>query len=282
MISNEGHPMTNQPSTPDPAVTQATPQTGAPLNGASDIEVPQWAIPDLSVLTTEDNVPVENIFVEKQQRLLTRPLYSSWEGPGKDQPFLVLANVGFFHTYKVPPLVPDVLLGLDVRPAGDLHSKEGRSYFLWLIGKPPDVVIEIVSDRRGDEEGFKKQGYARAGVLFYVVFDPERYLHGDVLSAYVLHRRMYQPTDPSWLPEVGLGLKLWPGTFERMTDTWLRWCDRQGEVIPTGEERADKERGRAEDERRRADDERRRADEAIALAARLAAQLRKVGQEPEI
>jgi hypothetical protein len=38
----------------------------------------------------------------------------------------------------------------------------------------------------------------------------------------------------------------WDGTFAGRHDTWLRWCDRQGVVIPTGAERADTERQRAE------------------------------------
>ena len=39
-------------------------------------------------------------------------------------------------------------------------------------------------------------------------------------------------------PTVGLGLRLWQGKFEGFEDTWLRWCDANGEIIPTGEERA--------------------------------------------
>ena len=104
-------------------------------------------VPNLDDLVTEDGAPVDNIYTEKQQRLLTNPLYSSWVGPGEGRSFLVLANVGWFHTSGEPPLVPDTLLSLDVGPASDLRTKEGRSYFQWLIGKPPDVVLE--SSRTG-------------------------------------------------------------------------------------------------------------------------------------
>jgi hypothetical protein len=48
---------------------------------------------------------------------------------------------------------------------------------------------------------------------------------------------------------------------------WLRWWDLQGNLLLTGEERAERERQRAERERQRAD--------------RLAAQLRSLGIEPE-
>jgi hypothetical protein len=40
-----------------------------------------------------------------------------------------------------------------------------------------------------------------------------------------------------WLAPIGLGLTLWEGQFEEdVTRLWLRWCDREGNVIPTGAE----------------------------------------------
>src|SRR5438093_367603 len=76
-------------------------------------------IPNVEDLVTEDDTPVDNILSEKQQRLLVEPLYSTWTGPGKGRPFLAAANVGLFFAVKHPPLVPDVLLSLDVAVAED-------------------------------------------------------------------------------------------------------------------------------------------------------------------
>jgi Uma2 family endonuclease len=239
-----------------------------PADGALLPELDPALIPNLDDLVTEDGAPVDNIYTEKQCRLLTEPLYSSWTGPGEGRSFLALANVGWFHTSGQPPLVPDTLLSLDVAPAGALHTKEGRSYFQWLIGKAPDVVVEIVSDRRGGEEDFKMQTYARLRALFYVIYDPGNLLQGGVLRAYGLQRSRYEPVEPRWFPEVGLGLTLWEGTFEGQHETWLRWCDQEGHVIPTGAERAEEER--------------RRADAAAERFERLAAQLRALGIEPEV
>ena len=73
--------------------------------------------------------------------------------------------------------------------------------------------------------------------------------------------------EPSWLPGVGLGLTLWEGEYEGQPGLWLRWCDRQGVVIPTGRERAEQERQRAEQERQR--------------AQRLEERLRALGVDPE-
>jgi len=44
-----------------------------------------------------------------------------------------------------------------------------------------------------------------------------------------------------WLNAAGVGLTLWEGQFEEeVTRLWLRWCDRHGQVILTGAERADR------------------------------------------
>ena len=40
------------------------------------------------------------------------------------------------------------------------------------------------------------------------------------------------------MSDLGLTLILWQGVFEDKEDTWLRWCDAEGRLIPTGEERA--------------------------------------------
>ncbi|MFS8897435.1 Uma2 family endonuclease, partial [Synechococcus sp. R3-13] len=50
-----------------------------------------------------------------------------------------------------------------------------------------------------------------------------------------------------------LGLTLWQRSFEVVNTEWLRWCDREGQVLPTGEEKAALEQQRAEAERQRAE-----------------------------
>jgi hypothetical protein len=226
------------PNTPGPA----SPETaGPPFYGLDPAD-----IPNLDELVTEDDSPADSIFAEKQQRLLTEPLYSSWTAPVEGGAFLELANVGWFYKWREPPLVPDVLLSLGVAPVGDLRSKEGRSYFQWLIGDPPQAIIEIVSDKRGGEESVLMRTYARLAVLYYVIFDPDDLLGHGVLRAFVLSRGKYESLQGNWFPEIGLGLTLWTDTFEGQQQTWLRWCDKDRRVIPTGAERAERDAERAE------------------------------------
>lgn len=161
--------------------------------------------PDVSHLVTEDDTPVDNYFSEKQMRMFPSILHASWD-PGR--PFLAVANVGLFGSVDEPAVVPDVMVSLDVRTPEDPRPKNRRSYFVWKFGKPPDLVIEIVSNRLGGEVE-KAERYARLGVPYYVIFDPDRWLGDRVLRGFVRHGRTYvELLDLSWLEEVGLGLSL--------------------------------------------------------------------------
>lgn len=230
--------------------------------------------PVIDHLVTEDDAPVDDIFSEKQQRLLTEPLRSSWTGPEERRPFVVMANVGLFFAVHRPPLVPDAMLSLDVELPADVHPKAHCSYFVWEYGKPPDVVVEVVSNHEGGEDTTKLAAYARIPVGYYVIFDPKRLLGPDVLRVYGLEGlRYHEMQEPIWFPEVGLGLRLWQGWYEDLDSTWLRWVDAEGKPVPTGRERAESERQRADAGWQRAEAERQRAD-------RLAEQLRQLGIEP--
>jgi Uma2 family endonuclease len=221
---------------------------------------PAEYLPDYEQFVTEDDAPVDNFFSEKQQRLLTEPLYSARAAERLGRPLLAAANVGVFYGEGQPAIVPDALVSLDVALAADLWPKPNRSYFIWRFGKPPDAVVEIVSNREGGELGSKRERYAQLGVAYYVVFDPQRVLGEELLRCYELRGRTYAPCAGGWLEDIGLGVRLWEGEYEGVRAVWLRWCDQEGNVIPTGAELAEAERARAE---------------------RLAARLRALGIDPD-
>ncbi|NJO40297.1 MAG: Uma2 family endonuclease [Cyanobacteria bacterium CRU_2_1] len=227
--------------------------------------------PDISHIVTEDDTPVDNFQSAKQQRLLVEPLYASWS-PGV--PFIADSNIGLFYSLKQDPLVPDAFLSLNLQMPTDWSQKQNRSYFVWELGKVPEVCIEIVSNRKGNELDSKKDDYARIGIAYYVVFDPlqqlqrEDELNGKLLKIWALTAGQYvEMPEPFWLQTVGLGLTVWEGEFEEQASTWLRWCNRDGQVIPTGAEGRDAERQGREVERQRAE--------------RLAERLRAMGVNPD-
>src|SRR4051812_46509771 len=164
-----GSHMTAAPKMPDTAELRST---------AADTNEPQtWLdpedYPNVDHLITEDDTPLDNLFVAKQQRLLVEVLYGS--PLFAERGFLADSNVGVFPTIYKGAIVPDVFLSLDIELPPNFQEKRYRSYFIWQYGKPPDVVIEIISDLRGDELGKKMAEYARMRVPYYVIFDPARH-----------------------------------------------------------------------------------------------------------
>jgi Uma2 family endonuclease len=254
---------------------------------------------DISHLVIEDDTPVDNFQSAQQQRLLVEPLYSSRALP---LPFVADANVGLFYKLKGDPIVPDVMLSLGVQRPEDFSQRRNRSYFVWEFGKVPDVCIEIVSNPQGDElllskkaqqkgkTTAKKDIYAQMGIPYYVVFDPLRQLqalgemNGALLRVWAISPGGYTELTSSqgiaatgesvWLPAIALGLTLWEGQFEEeVTRLWLRWCDRDGHIIPTGAEGQEIERQRANAAQQQVKLEKERAE-------RLAERLRELGVDP--
>lgn len=242
---------------------------------------------DISHLVTEDDTPVDNFQSAQQQRLLVDPLYSSRV---LSLPFIADANVGLFYKLKGDPIVPDVLLSLGVQRPEDFSQRRNRSYFVWEFGKVPEVCIEIVSNAEGDELTLSKKSqqkgktvckkdiYAQIGTPYYIVFDPlqqiqgKSEMNGALLRVWKISPMGHAELTPSQgistagefvrLEGIGLGLTLWEGQFEEeVTRLWLRWCDQDGQVIPTGAEGQDRAQQRAE---------------------RLAERLRALGIDPEL
>jgi Putative restriction endonuclease len=261
----------SETKTTDPSI----PAQEAVTNGAAQWELDPAMLPNLDELVTEDGKPVDNLYVERLHKLLVEPLYVSWRPPG-DQPrsYMAMSNVGWFHAWKEPAVVPDMMLSLDVT-ARDPGTREGRSYFQWIHGKPPDLAIEVVSDQRADEDGDKLRLYLRLCLPYYVIHDPDDILGGGILRAFELRGRKYAAIDPRWIEQLGLGLVMWDGEYQGITRNWLRWCDREGKVIPTGAELAHQFQQQVENVQQQVED-------AEARIRRLQDQLRAQGIEPEV
>lgn len=262
---------------------------------------------DISHLVIEDDNPVDNFQSEVQQRLLVEPLYSAEALP---PPFLAAANVGLFYKLKGDPVVPDVMLSLGVQRPDDFSQRRNRSYFVWEFGKVPEVCIEIVSNQEGDElklsQKSRRKGktltrrdlYAQIGVRYYAVFDPLRQIQGEdemdgallrvwsiVASGYrelTSESGMTSVGESIELEALGLGLALWEGPFEdEVTRLWLRWCDRNGQVIPTGAEGQKTAQQQAEAAQQQAEIAQQQAETERQRAERLADRLRAMGVDPD-
>ena len=255
--------------------------------------------PNTDHIVTEDGKPVDNQFSEKQQRLLAEVLYCSWQ---PDEPFVAMSNVGLFFAIRTPPFVPDVMVSLGVASPADPFPKKNRSYFIWEYGKAPDLVVEVVSNDEGGEDTIKLKGYAKLGIPYYIIYDPEEHLSSKPLRVYRLESGRYEldASESPFFDSLKLGVRILQGTYEDMPQTWLRWTTADGQLMPTGKERAsseelradgekqkantekqraDQEMQRADQEKVRADHEKLRADEAEQLAEQLRAKLKQLGIE---
>jgi Uma2 family endonuclease len=168
--------------------------------------------------------------------------------------------------------------GPDVFVTQGVEKRARKSWVTWQEGKPPDVVIELISESTADfDKGEKKRIYQdRLQAPEYYWYDP----FSEELAGFALREGVYAPIQPDaggrlFSRQTGLTLRRWEGEFKGEMAVWLRWATPDGAVLPTGSElaeeerqRADKERQRAEDERQRADNERQRAQEMEALLAR--------------
>lgn len=268
-------------------VAEPIPEPSADLYDITEIANRVRAV--AKTLITEDDEPVDNLYCAKLQRLLVAILYASWslpedaENPAAPRTFLADANVGIYSTLRGRALVPDVFLSVGVEVGEEWQTdKEPRCYFVWEFGKPPDMVLEIVSNKVGNETGSKLRDYARAGIRYYVIYDAWLSLSNVPVRVYELAAGGYRLRANRQLPELGLGLTLWQGTFEGLSGDWLRWTDLAGNLLPTAQELADQETARANQEATRADQETARANQEAARAERLAAKLRELGLDADM
>lgn len=253
-----------------------------------------WVEPDVSHLITEDDTPMDNPFQERQQRLMPECIQYSYK-PGR--PFVCFANVGLYPSPYVDALVPDMMLSLDVSIPEDIWEKGNRAYMVWRYGKPPDLVVEVVSNRKGGEASKKLDRYAAMRVAYYAIYDPKGKLNKKLpLRLFELRGGQFvellDPTQP--LEQLGLKLVLWDGVFQDVKARWLRFTDLEGRLLLTGAElvaeeskrvstteaKAEQAEAKAEQAEAKAEQAEAKAEQARAEAERLKARLRELGIDP--
>lgn len=202
---------------------------------AKSLSAGHW--PSVEHIVVDDGAPVDSIYAEKQMRLLITTLYTSWK---TDRKFVAFSNVGLFYGIDVPPIVPNVMVSVDVSMPTDLSQKINQAYFVWKYCKPPEVAIEIVSNEEAETTDEKLRRYANCRVSNVFIYNPEQQLNHEPLQAFILdgHRYRELPAANKYFTDsIGLGLEIWKGSIEKWDDTWLRWVDSDGVLLATGVER---------------------------------------------
>ena len=133
-----------------------------------DAASPEQRYPDWSFLP--DPEPVEDAM---QQLPTINRIVPMIEGHFSDRPDVLVAGEAYLCwdiSNKNAKLSPDCIVAIGINPE-DVEIKNG--YLIWEIGKPPDVVIEVASERtsRADMTS-KRERYAALGIAEYWRLDP--------------------------------------------------------------------------------------------------------------
>ncbi len=240
-------------------------------------------LPDHTQLPETDGTFVKNFQEHPQSLLLTdsiRPLFDALHADGK---YAIGQDCGIYWRLVDPPEngaeAPDWFYVPDVPPL--LDGKRRRSYVMWREIIAPLIVIEFVSgdgsEERDTTSPFAGSG-AKAGkfwvyeqairVPFYAIYEVDK----ASVEVYELVANHYQRCTPNErghfsIAALGVELGIWAGSFMNQTLPWLRWWDSEGNLLLSGDERADQAQQRAAQAQQRAD--------------RMAEKLRKLGIDPD-
>ena len=204
-------------------------------------------LPSADELPSSDDIPVDNEDQNLLPNLLLLLLTHLWSDR-MDWYFGV--DMAIYHTTGLNPrvpVVPDAFLSLGV--ARKQGGKSRRSYVMWEEqGISPVWVLEMVSHQPGDEYTEKMALYARLGVMYYLIYNPEFWQRDrhQPFEVYKLDEGTYrlQIGEPYWMPEVGLGSGRYQAEIGGLSQEILTWYDRQGNrhLSAAEQERQAKER----------------------------------------
>jgi len=231
------------------------------MTDVSPIIIPA-AFPDHTQLPESDGTFVKNFQEHPQSLLLTDSISPVLQQLHPDEQYCIGQDCGIYWRETAPPEkgaeAPDWFYVPGVPPV--LEGKIRRSYVLWREYVPPLIALEFASGDGSEErdrtplsalpEGTtQKPGkfwvYERIiRIPYYAIFE----INTSRLEVYHLIDFSYQRLEPNDrghypIPPLGVELGLWQGRFLNHPERdWLRWWDRQGDLLLTGQELAEQER----------------------------------------
>jgi Uma2 family endonuclease len=230
---------------------------------------PETSLPDHTQLPESDGTFVlakrtvgQNWQEHPQSILLTDSIQPVLQKLYPDSQYFIGQDLGIYWRITEPPEkgaeAPDWFYVPNVPPT--LNGKTRRSYVLWQEYISPLVALEFVSGN-GSEERDKTPWKGKLWIYeqvikpaFYGIYEVNKAsievyeLIGGQYQLLAANERGHYSITP-----MGVELGLWQGEYQNAELPWLRWWDLQGNLLLTGEERAN----------------------------RLTAQLRALGVEPE-
>jgi Uma2 family endonuclease len=189
-------------------------------------------LPPSNELLDSDDIPVDNEDQNWIPNVLLMLLKNIWHDRND---WFFGVDMGVYHATSVNvrvPVVPDGFLSLGVERRK--NNKSRRSYVVWEEKDvPPILSLEVVSWTPGGEYDDKQAIYAKLGVLYYIIYNPEFWRRDghQPLEVYKLVGDSYQLQigEPFWMPEIGLGIGRCPEIFSGSQEEVLSWFDERGD-----------------------------------------------------
>jgi len=223
-------------------------------------------LPDHTQLPESDGTFVKNFQEHPQSLLLTDSIQPVLERHHPDGQYAIGQDSGIYWRLTDPPErgaeAPDWFYVPNVPPA--LDGKMRRSYVLWQEYVAPLIVLEFVSGSGAEERDRTPPSQGQVGkfwvyeqairVPYYGIYEVEKaqievyHLVDTAYQRMTLNDRGHYPIAP-----LGVELGIWQGRYQNVELPWLRWWDAEGQLLLTGDERAEQEQRRADLERQRAD-----------------------------
>ncbi|MBE9259028.1 MULTISPECIES: Uma2 family endonuclease [Aphanizomenonaceae] len=223
---------------------------------------PETSLPDHTQLPDSNGTFVKNWQEHPQSIILTDSIKPVLQKLYPDSQYFIGQDLGIYWRITEPPEkgaeAPDWFYVPSVPPT--LNGKTRRSYVLWQEFIAPSIVLEFVSGNGAEERDktpWKGKFWIYEQVIrtpFYGIYEVNKAsievyeLIGGQYQLLAANERGHYP-----ITSMGVELGLWQSEYLAMDLPWLRWWDLQGNLLLTGEERAN----------------------------RLTAQLRALGVEPE-
>jgi Uma2 family endonuclease len=206
-------------------------------------------LPDHTQLPDKDGAPVRNSLEPWQSSLLSETVEPVLRKIYPEGNYFIGQDCGIYWEKTDPPALgckaPDWFLVPEVPRLIDGLMR--RSYVLWQEMSPPLVILEYASDGGQEErDATAKQGKfwiyeRRIRPPYYGIFLPEQ----ESIEMYHLVEDRFErmPANAQGrypIHSLGVELGLWRGQYAGYEIPWMRWWDRQGNLLLTGKERAAK------------------------------------------
>jgi len=217
-------------------------------------------------LIFDDGEPLESNRHRTAMNSLIDAIYQAYQGRND---FFAAGNMFLYYSSKQVRNQdfrgPDFFVVLNVD-----GKKQRQGWVVWEEeGRYPNIIVELMSPTtakidKGEKKNIYEQTFHTQDYLIYDPFD-ENSLQGWSLGTNGKYQELV-PDQRGWLwcQTLELWLGKWTGTIFQEEATWLRFYDREGNLVLLGTEKAEQEKLRAEQEKLRAEQEQLRADLAEA------------------